>query len=224
MAEEKQRGLVLITYRDRHVHLECLTHMLQKHWSELTIVVIEQADNKVWNKGLLYNIGYKLLAADFDYVILHDVDFIPVPDKVDYSYCGYPCMVAGEASQFNYQLLYPTFFGGVVVCNKKHYEAINGFSNQFKGYGGEDDGMKISFNMKGITTGIKMSRFECFHHPRPNINPGSAFYNTPDYQHNLKLATSPRDFNSGISDCDNYIEDYSKEIIDGKIYIKVHTR
>lgn len=221
---EKQKGLVLVTYRDRPTHLECLVGQLQRHWPELTIAVIEQADTNKWNKGLLYNIGYKLLAGDYDYLILHDVDFIPVYDQVDYSPTPVPCMLAGAASQFDYRLYYPTFFGGVVTCSKEHYELINGFSNKFLGYGGEDDGVYQSFVQKGIRPTYKMGRYECFQHPKPDIRPGSAFYNSEEYQHNLKLCTSPRDFAEGLSDCINWIEDYNISTSEGYIHVKINTR
>ena len=39
----------------------------------------------------------------------------------------------------NYKLLYGALFGGVVSLSAKDYAAVNGFSNQFWGWGGEDD-------------------------------------------------------------------------------------
>jgi len=87
------KGLVLITYRERPTHLDVLTTHLRKHYKELTLAVIEQDDDKPWNKGLLYNVGYKLLAQDYDYLILHDTDWIPVVGQVDYHMCGLPCMI-----------------------------------------------------------------------------------------------------------------------------------
>lgn len=227
----QQKGLVLVTYRDRPTHLECLVGQLQRHWPELTIAVIEQMETTTWNKGLLYNIGYKLLAQHYDYLVLHDVDFIPQAD-VDYSLTDVPCMIAGAASQFDYRLYYPTFFGGVIVCSKQHYELINGFSNKFRGYGGEDDLLRSSFVQKGIQPTYKMGRFECFQHPKPDIRPGTAFYHTADYQHNLQLATAPRDFSDGLSNCETYANKYilddsvdflTKLILQNYIHIKVHT-
>lgn len=219
------KPLVLVPYRDRSTHLECLIGQLQKHWSNLTICVCEQIDNGPWNKGLLFNIGYKLLAHDYDYIIQHDVDFIPVYDKVDYGPCDTPCMVAGEASQFNYRLTYPTFFGGVVILSKEHFEITNGHSNLFKGYGGEDDLQYRSFINKGVKPGVKNGRFECFAHPRPKRNDW--------YQHNLRVLAAGRDFNEGLSNCMDYMQDYTKEniitMVDdfcnfrGYIHIKIHT-
>jgi len=195
---EKQ-GLILITYRDRKTHLSCFLSQLQKYWPQFDVCICEQSDSSTWNKGLLYNVGFKELGYKYDYLILHDVDFIPVWDEVDYSFTEVPCMIAGAASQFGYRLTYPTFFGGVVTCSKEHYELINGFSNQFKGYGGEDDHTRSSFVQKGLQPGVKMGRFECFAHPKPDITPGSPFWKSEDYQHNWKLVHQPRDFNEGLS-------------------------
>lgn len=192
-----KKGLVLVTYRDREVHLSCLIHQLSTYWPELTIAVIEQEDTAVFNKGLLYNVGYKLLATDYDYIVLHDVDWIGTPGKVDYSYCSVPTMIGGEASQFDYKLFYRSFFGGVVVCSKEHYELVNGFSNLFRGWGGEDDLLYASFLQKGIQPQVKNGRFECFHHPRPDVR--GSYKNHPDYIHNLQLCTAPRDYSEGLS-------------------------
>lgn len=215
------RALVLISYRDRVTHLNCLLLYMRRYFPDLQLAVIEQVDNGPWNKGLLYNAGYRELAQDYDYIILHDVDWVPVVGRVDYSSCNIPTMIGSEASQFNYHLLYHAFFGGVIVLSKDHYELINGFSNQFRGYGGEDDLLYQSFKQKGIATGIKSGRFECFSHPRPDIRPGGANFNDPDYQHNLKLCTTPRDFNEGLSTSRYQV--VSKGIFPECIHLKINT-
>lgn len=218
----EKKGLVFITYRDREVHLSCLIHQLSTYWKELTIAVIEQDDEAVWNKGLLYNVGYKLLAADYDYVVLHDCDWVPTPGKVDYSYCSVPTMIAGEASQFDYKLFYHSFFGGVVVLSKEHYELVNGFSNLFRGYGGEDDLLFSSYVQKGIQPQVKNGRFECFHHPRPDVR--GSYKNHPDYIHNLQLCTSPRDYTEGLSTYLRHIEYHIQTArTNNYIHIKVKT-
>lgn len=185
------KPLVLVTYRDRITHLNVFTLYMQRYYPHLRIAILEQADNGPWNKGLLYNVGYKELAQDYDYIIQHDIDWVPVVGKVDYGYCDTPCMIGGEASQFGYRNIYPQFFGGVVVMSKEHYELTNGHSNQFTGYGGEDDLQYRSFISKGIIPRIKMGRFECFEHPR--------LKETLQYQHNLRILEAGRDFNEGLS-------------------------
>jgi hypothetical protein len=204
-----KRGCIIVTYRDRRTHLDAFLLYMNRYFPQYPIIVAEQVDSGPWNKGLLYNAAYKEAAYEYDYLILHDVDWIP--DKtVDYSYCNNPTMIGGAASQFNYQLIFPTFFGGVVVCSKEHYEIINGFSNRYRGYGGEDCDFRNSFIGKGIITEVKMGRFECFTHPKPDINIGSSFWNSPDYQNNWKLVHQPRDYTDGLSDARYYITSDTK--------------
>ena len=37
---------------------------------------------------------------------------------------------------------FPNFFGAVTAISRAHFELLNGFSNQFWGWGGEDDDME----------------------------------------------------------------------------------
>jgi N-terminal domain of galactosyltransferase/N-terminal region of glycosyl transferase group 7 len=222
MAEQK--GLILTTLRDRDTHWRVFRMYMHEFYSHLTVAVIQQADTRTWNKGLLYNTGYHLLAKDYDYIILHDIDWLPVVGKVDYSPTEVPCMIGGEASQFNYQLQFPTFFGGVVVCSKEHYELINGFSNRYRGYGGEDCDLRNSFVQKGIQPIYKMGRFECFAHPKPDITIGSDFWKSADYQNNWKLVHEPRDFFEGLSTCMDMIESIQTDMTHNYIHIKAKTK
>lgn len=206
-----KRPLILVAYRDRETHLKCFLSYMAKVFRRMDICVIEQFDNKPWNKGLLFNAGFKEYSKDYDYIIFHDVDFLP--DKtVDYSYCSIPTLLATECSQFNYQHCYDRFFGGVTAMDKEHYLMVNGFSNLFKGWGGEDDLMYNSFLQKGIQPQKRLgNRFENFIHPHMDVRPGGKDFMNPDYQHNLKLCTSPRDFSEGLSTAQYKIVSQHKE-------------
>ena len=51
---------------------------------------------------------------------------------------------------FNYKLPYKDIFGGVSAMSAKHFILVNGFSNRFWGWGGEDDDLRRRIGAKGL--------------------------------------------------------------------------
>ncbi len=49
------------------------------------------------------------------------------------------CGAGVIASLFSFRLLYPNIFGGIEAFRPEAFQNINGFSNLFFGWGGEDD-------------------------------------------------------------------------------------
>jgi len=41
--------------------------------------------------------------------------------------------------------MYDTLFGGIEAFSTEHFQLVNGFSNQFFGWGGEDDNLYDRF-------------------------------------------------------------------------------
>lgn len=163
---------------------------MQVVYPVIDILIVHQEDSYHWNKGKLFNAAFNEMGKNYNHIILHDVDFIP-NKSVDYSPCAVPTLLATECSQFGYGHCYPTFFGGVVGISAEHYKLINGFSNQFKGYGAEDDMLYKSVIAKGLIPDKRYgNRFECFDHPRPKRD--------EEYQHNLRVLGQGRDFSDGL--------------------------
>ena len=52
--------------------------------------------------------------------------------------------------KFDYQLPYEGIFGGVSAISVKHFNFVNGFSNQFWGWGGEDDDTSKRLTMNNL--------------------------------------------------------------------------
>ena len=50
-----------------------------------------------------------------------------------------PKHLAVAVNKWKYRLIYKNYFGGVTALSKEQFEDINGFSNSFYGWGGEDD-------------------------------------------------------------------------------------
>jgi hypothetical protein len=134
---------VIVPYREREEHLErflkYFTEFMSDKNIDYQIFVIEQYDLKPFNRGRLLNIGYKIARQHgCDYFCFHDVDMIPEED-CDYSYPMKPTHLAKYISSFNYDLPYDEYFGGVTLFNRYDFELVNGYSNDYHGWGYEDD-------------------------------------------------------------------------------------
>ena len=103
------------------------------------IFVIEQSqDDLPFNKGCLMNAGFNLSVAEFDYFAFHDVDQLPTNPRNTYSYPKSPfhlCVTTDGRTQYN------SMVGGVLLINKEDFLACNGWSNNYLGWGQEDDDM-----------------------------------------------------------------------------------
>lgn len=106
------------------------------------IFIVEQADDKPFNRGKLLNAGYKYAVDNgCDYFVFHDVDMLP--EDVDYSYSDKPLHLATHLQEHDYETTFFDYFGGVTMFTKEDFKTINGFSNEYWGWGFEDDDLLI---------------------------------------------------------------------------------
>jgi len=133
--------LVIVPYRKREQALtellKTLPIYLNKQVRDHYILVVEQDNDKPFNKGLLNNIGFCFDGSDHDYVCFHDVDLIP--QFSDYGYPAQPSHLSSHCSQFNYVNIPDKIMGGVITFTNEQYRNINGYSNEYWGWGKEDD-------------------------------------------------------------------------------------
>ena len=135
---------IIVPYRDREEHLARfvphMTEFLNDKNINYKIFVIEQNDDRPFNRGWLLNVGYDIAnKQDFNYFCFHDVDMLPEDNSCDYSWVDKPTHLASKLSKFDYRLIYEEYIGGVTLINKEHFEWVNGFSNKYWGWGFEDD-------------------------------------------------------------------------------------
>lgn len=85
--------------------------------------------------------------------VFHDVDLLPEDDRNLYSCPGQPRHMSVAVDKFKYSLPYRDLFGGVSALSLQHFRLVNGFSNQYWGWGGEDDDMakRLASNKLKIT-------------------------------------------------------------------------
>ena len=105
------------------------------------IFVIEQSeDGRKFNRGQLLNIGFEYaLNYGCTNFIFHDVDLLPSEELKEYYINNpkkEPIHIAAVWDRYGGN---PNYFGGIVAFNKEIFQKINGYPNNFWGWGGEDD-------------------------------------------------------------------------------------
>lgn len=142
--DKNAKVAIIIPYRNREEHLkEFAKHFTNENFD---VYVIEQFDTQKFNRGLLLNAGFNIASKKkkYDYYIFHDVDTYPDKDLLaQYYYKGTKIIhyaspyLNSIGSKYNF----PDLFGGVIGMNKDTFLTINGFPNNFYGWGGEDDAL-----------------------------------------------------------------------------------
>ena len=138
---------VIVPYRNRYEHLQefkkSIVEYLESKNIDFKIIIVEQDNAKLFNRGMLCNIGFiEAQKENCDYIVIHDVDMIPV--DVDYSYSNVPVHLATDNIPFE------SYFGGMTMFPTDIFEKINGFSNLYWGWGFEDDDLRYRCVKKDV--------------------------------------------------------------------------
>lgn len=206
--------LVIIPYRDRESHLKefipYIKKTLQNQNIENKIVVVEQSTGKLFNRGLLCNIGFSIYQKKYDYICIHDVDMIG--EDFDYRYEPVVTHLSARCKNRNYTEFYAKYLGGVTLFPKNDFIKINGFSNEYWGWGAEDDDLRLRCDTINVEVQRKQCKFYTLYHPiipwkdRPNKSPGYAL--NLDRLNKLKdLSEEERTqeiLNDGLNNVSNY--------------------
>lgn len=162
------RLLVIVPYRDREEHLPVFAPYLAETLAAQNVnyccVVVEQSPGKLFNRGLLCNIGFAAFAAAADYVCIHDVDLIG--ENFDYTYSPVVTHLSAMARYHDYKEYYARCLGGVVLFPKTAYIKVNGFSNEYWGWGCEDDDLRLRCDVAELTVARRPGKFYSLPHER----------------------------------------------------------
>ncbi|RZF32088.1 hypothetical protein LSTR_LSTR016192, partial [Laodelphax striatellus] len=149
---------------------------LQRQLINYSIFVVEQAGQAPFNRAMLFNVGAveaQKLSGPYDCYVFHDVDLLPEDDRNIYNCPQQPRHMAVAVNKFKYKLPYPTCFGGACALSQKHFEQVNGFSNMFWAWGGEDDEMSKRLTDHGLQISRypeKIARYHMHKHAQQAIN------------------------------------------------------
>jgi hypothetical protein len=162
---------IIIPYRDRKKHLEYFINhtvpLIQKHLLHTKIIVVEQANDKLFNRGKLLNVGFMEYKDKTTYFFTHDVDINPTEDvlKEYYTYNVPSKKVWGiYTSAFN-------TLGGIIKIRSEDIFMANGFPNNIWGWGAEDKALQnrteffdivkiVNFTPKTHGAELKFKRFD----------------------------------------------------------------
>lgn len=159
MTNNHKLGIV-VPYRKRPTHLEAfIDHLKYKLKLDCQIIIVEEKGYKEFNRGKLLNIGFlKAKEMGCDYVVFHDVDMIATNCNYDYESKPFHLISKLITKDPGQRSMLDTYFGGVTLFPVDTFETINGFSNEFKGWGFEDDDLMlrcIENNIDLATVNIK---------------------------------------------------------------------
>ena len=175
------RLAVIIPYRDREQHLvKMLPHTVsffrRNTKIEPLFCIAEQADDCPFNKGAILNHAYAAVSGMVDYVCFNDVDYMPM--WADYSEPSLPSRIVwhgmdtrpighGTDGVINAQRY---GLAAVALMKKWHFEACNGYSNTYWGWGYEDTDLAKRLESVGLPLGYRDGTFIALDHDSNGYN------------------------------------------------------
>ena len=143
---------IIVPYRKRPGHLRKFRDAISTYLKDerYELIIVEQADDLPFNRGKLLNIGFKIAMRKLcDYVVFHDIDMLP--KEVDYSYSDVPIHLATNFTNSDREI-FKTYFGGVTLCPSDVFKKVNGYSNEYWGWGFEDDDLLMRLTECNVFT------------------------------------------------------------------------
>jgi len=170
---------IIVPYRNRPEQLKIflgnLHPLLRRQELDYGIYIVNQTGNSPFNRATLLNVGFIEAMKDrsWDCAIFHDVDLLPEDDRNLYNCPLQPRHMSVAIDKFKYKLPYKTIFGGVTAMKSQQFRQLNGYSNEFWGWGGEDDDMskRIRFHRLSITRyNSDIARYKMIKHKQETVN------------------------------------------------------
>ena len=151
---------IIVPERNRLEHLQKFINWINKlnklSNHNFDIYIINQNNFDKFNRGILLNIGYYIAKKNklYQRYILHDVDSYPDQDLFNLYFSNLDKNIHFASPHLGYKYNFENFLGGVFGIKPDDFEKINGFPNNFFGWGGEDD----SFYNRLAINNIKVYR------------------------------------------------------------------
>jgi len=150
---------IIVPYRNREEQLKSFITAIRNYILNIDyhIIVVDQQCENDFNRGKLLNIGFlKAMRLGCDYVIFHDVDMHPVDVNYKYSDRVVHLVDNLQTPKGFKRVNFDEYFGGVTLFPVELFQAINGYSNEYYGWGFEDDNLMLRCVKAGIDLDTKV--------------------------------------------------------------------
>jgi len=136
--------IIIIPYRNREKHLAEFVRdaipLFEKYLKSFKVVVIEQEQGTLFNRGKLLNIGFHEYQHLGNVFFNHDIDIIPTEKAIQELYMNQGDQpVKGFVGLLNSSC---NTLGGIIKFDKETFIKSNGFPNNFWGWGVEDKALQ----------------------------------------------------------------------------------
>jgi predicted glycosyltransferase involved in capsule biosynthesis len=91
---------------------------------------------------------------------------IPIEGKSSYAVVETPTHYAAIVEQFGWSLAYPEFVGGIVAFDQESFEKINGYCNEYWGWGAEDDDLYRRCKINDVKFMRRHNMYSSLNHDR----------------------------------------------------------
>ncbi len=179
---------IVVPYRNREQHLSQFVPHLSAYFARdkldkeinYQVVIVEQANEKPFNRGALLNIGFLLLENEADYVCFHDIDYLPI--WADYSPVDCPTVIVWYGAEtrpiapgrsknvVTHNLA--KFYGGVVLVDNENIRKVNGHPNDYWGWGYEDTDFQGRFDSIDVNWRRRKGTFLALDHDHEGFEIG----------------------------------------------------
>lgn len=152
---------IIVPYRDLHPAQKRAEHLkkfiaymgpfMEKAINQFSsntrfhIFIVEQSPEHKFNRGALLNIGFvEASKKGYNVFIFHDVDLLP-GDSIAPYYVKNPEIPIHIARCWD-RYKGKEYLGGIISISGKNYTDLNGYPNNYWGWGGEDDELRRRVN------------------------------------------------------------------------------
>ncbi|KAL3114826.1 hypothetical protein niasHT_014640 [Heterodera trifolii] len=158
---------VTIPYRDRWTELHQMLPLLHNFLATTQAItpppryiLVNQSEEDAlrFNRAALINIGaLEAERVGCDYMAIHDVDIVPLNPNLSYHYPEDGHIMHVAAGQYHpiQRYDYKNFIGSVLVITLADFKKVNGMSNEFWGWGLEDDDFYLRLKAAGMANKIQ---------------------------------------------------------------------